>query len=65
MAALPAGRVAFTVTVKVRLTGVPEATAAVVVRVHRVPATEPAGQELVAPEIEVKVVFEGTTSLNR
>ena len=61
---LPAGRVAFTVTVKVTLAGVPEATAAVVVIVHKVPATEPAAQELFAPVIEVKVVFDGTTSLN-
>ena len=62
--ALPADRVAFTVTVKVRLAGVPDTTGAVVVRVHKVPATEPAAQELVAPVIEVKVVFDGTTSLN-
>ena len=61
---LPAGRVAFTVTVKVTVTGVPDATAAVVVIVHKVPATEPAAHELVAPVIEVKVVFDGTTSLN-
>ena len=64
IAVLPADRVAFTVTVKVRLAGVPDATAAVVVMVHKVPATEPAAQELFAPVIEVKVVFDGTTSLN-
>ena len=61
---LPAGRVAFTVAVKVTVNGVPDATAAVVVSVHKVPATEPVAHELVASVVEVKVVFDGTTSLN-
>ena len=61
---LPDDGLALTVPVKVTLAGVPDATAAVVVMVHKVPATEPAAHELVAPVIEVKVVFDGTTSLN-
>ena len=59
---LPAGRVAFTVTVKVTVTGVPDATAAVVVSVHKVPATEPTAQLEVALATEVKRVLAGTTS---
>ena len=60
---VPAGSVAFTVTVKVIVLGVPATTGEVVVRVHKVPATEPAAQELLAPVTEVKVVLAGTTSL--
>ena len=60
---VPVGSVAFTVTVKVMLYGVPHATGALLVIVHKVPATEPTAQELVAPATEVKVVLAGTTSL--
>ena len=60
---VPAENEAFTVTVKVIVLGVPATTGVVVVRVHKVPATEPTAQELVAPVTEVKVVFAGTTSL--
>ena len=50
---VPAGSVAFTVTVKVIVLVVPATTGEVVVRVHKVPATEPTAQELVAPATEL------------